>query len=92
MWPQPPDRYPAPPRFVGDCYAALAEAQYEPKIEPNRLLNDLRRESVSGVVICDITLATEPTLERIDGIYGNYPCQRDIRYWTFAYELPRIGF
>jgi hypothetical protein len=27
-------------------------------------------------LICDITLATEPTLERIDGIYGNYPCQR----------------
>jgi hypothetical protein len=52
-----PDPYPAPPRFVGDCYATLrqqifdiAEARYEPKIEPNRLLIDLRRESVSGVV------------------------------------------
>jgi hypothetical protein len=48
--------HPAPNGFVGDRDAAfrqqifdVAEAQGEPEIEPDRLMNDLWREPVSAV-------------------------------------------
>ena len=51
--------YPAPNGLVGDRNAALcqqvfdvAQAQREPEIQPDRLLNDLGRESVA--VIADL--------------------------------------
>jgi hypothetical protein len=48
--------YPPPDRFVGDRDPTfrqqifdVAKAQGEPKIEPDRLMNDLRREPISVV-------------------------------------------
>jgi hypothetical protein len=48
--------YPAPNGLVGDRNAAfgqqvfdVAQAQGEPEVEPNRLLNDRRWESVAAV-------------------------------------------
>src|SRR6202158_1951010 len=48
--------YPAPNGLVGDCNAALcqqvlyvAQAQGEPEVEPDRLLDDLGWESVAAV-------------------------------------------
>ena len=59
--------HPAPDGLVGKPNAAfrqqvfdVAQAQGEPEVEPDRLMDDLRREPVAVVAIFFIPLATSP--------------------------------
>src|ERR1700686_2401897 len=75
--------HPASDCFVRNCNSALGEqvldvtkAKRKPEIEPDRLVNDLRREPISGIADFRHALGL-PSRRRRDNAFINHPQNYD---------------